>query len=169
MALASNNNIKGSSKGPRRMGMGGGLNGDPIRIMQTMHETDLNKHWLRPPQQPVEMEILQSSERPNMTATFGTSTPPSGLSGRIRRFAFRYSESSRAHWLPLMLADRINMLEGLVQDLSRGHVPNIFAEMGIRSEIRHNPRGFALKAGVAAGATYLLITWMKRRKHQRLG
>jgi hypothetical protein len=60
------------------------------------------------------------------------------LSGMIRRFAFRYSESSYGHWLPLILADRINVVEGIVQDLSRGHIPNIFAERGGKAALKHN-------------------------------
>ena len=51
-------------------------------------------------------------ERPDVTAVFGTSTPPAGLSGMLRRVAFNYSESSYLLWLPLMLADRIGIVEG---------------------------------------------------------
>ncbi len=61
--------------------------------------------WERPPQQPIDVEILRSVERPFVTSVFGTSTPPAGLSGKIRRFAFKYSESSYGRWLPLVLAD----------------------------------------------------------------
>ena len=94
--------------------------------------------WERPPQQPIDVEILHSNERPDVTAVFGTSTPPSGLSGMIRRFAFNYSESSYGHWLPLMLADRVNAVEGVLDDLASGHVPNVFAERGWNAEWRHN-------------------------------
>src|ERR671921_2755031 len=80
---------------------------DPTSPMK--HPTD-GEHagysWERPPQQPIDVEILHSNERPNVTAVFGTSTPPSGLSGMIRRFAFQFSESEYGHWLPLLLADR---------------------------------------------------------------
>jgi hypothetical protein len=110
--------------------------------------------WKRPPQQPATIEVLHSNERPNITAVFGTSAPPSGLSGVIRRFAFGYSESSYGHWLPLMLADRVNMVEGLLDDLAHGHVPNIFAELGWKADWRHNRANLLLK--VAAGA--LLIS-----------
>ncbi len=34
--------------------------------------------WERPPQQPIDVEVLHSNERPNLTAVFGTSTPPTG-------------------------------------------------------------------------------------------
>lgn len=104
---------------------------DPTYPMK--HRTD-GEHagysWERPPQQPVNVEVLHSNERPNLPAVFGTSTPPSGLSGILRRFAFRYSESSYAHWLPLVLADRVNVVEGFLHDLAGGRVPNVFAERG---------------------------------------
>jgi hypothetical protein len=94
--------------------------------------------WERPPQQPITIEVLHSNERPNVTSVFGTSTPPSGLSGVIRRIAFRYSESSYGHWLPLMLADRVSVVEGVLGDLKHGHVPNTFVERGGKAEWKHN-------------------------------
>jgi hypothetical protein len=94
--------------------------------------------WARPPQQPITIEVLHSNERPNVTSVFGTSTPPSGLSGVIRRIAFRYSESSYGHWLPLMLADRVSVVEGVLGDLKHGHVPNTFVERGGKAEWKHN-------------------------------
>src|SRR5919202_3605646 len=90
--------------------------------------------WERPPQQPITIEVLHSNERPNVTAVFGTSTPPAGLSGMIRRVAFKYSESTYAHWLPLMLADRVGVVEGVVDDLRHGHIPNVFGEAGGKAE-----------------------------------
>ena len=107
-------------------------------------------NWERPPQQTSEVEILQSIEHIRTPAVFGTSTPPSGLSGMIRRLAFRWSESNWIHWLMLMGADRINVVEGVVDDLARAKVPNIPAEMGIRSEWQHNKKGLATKTAVVA-------------------
>jgi hypothetical protein len=95
-------------------------------------------NYQQPTQQPQDVELLMSIERPRKSAVFGTSTPPSGLSGMIRRFAFRYSESSYGHWLPLILADRINAVEGIIEDLSRGHIPNIFAERGGKAALKYN-------------------------------
>jgi hypothetical protein len=94
--------------------------------------------WERPPQQPITVEVLHSNERPDLTSVFGTSTPPSGLSGVLRRLAFRYSESSYGHWLPLVLADRVGVVEGVLGDLKHGHVPNVFAERGWKAEWKHN-------------------------------
>jgi hypothetical protein len=91
-------------------------------------------NYQRPPQQKVNIEVLHSNERPGVSAVFGTSVPPSGLSGVIRRYAFKHSESSFKHWLPLLLADRINVYEGILSDLVSGHIPNILAELGGKAE-----------------------------------
>jgi hypothetical protein len=37
-----------------------------------------------------------------------------------------------------MLADRVNAVEGVLDDLASGHVPNVFAERGWNAEWRHN-------------------------------
>jgi len=107
--------------------------------------------WDRPEQQPVDVEVLHSNERPNIAATFGATLPPKGLSGLIRRAAFKYSENSYGHWLPLMLADRVDMVEGLGEDLMRGHIPNIFSEMGMKAEWQHNRKAVVTKAAVGVG------------------
>ena len=111
--------------------------------------------WERPSQQPVGVEILHSNERPNVTAAFGTSTPPAKLSGMLRRFAFKYSESSYGHWLPLMLADRVGVVEGVLGDLSHGHVPNLFSELGGKAEWKHNRKN--LVTGVLVGAVLVSV------------
>ena len=69
--------------------------------------------------QPVRVEVLCSTERPGLTPVFGTACPPSGLSGMIRRLAFRHSENDIRHWLQLLLADRVNVVEGLIDDARR--------------------------------------------------
>src|SRR4051812_42416056 len=95
-------------------------------------------HYPKAPQQPVDREILQSIERPAITRVFGTSTPPSGVSGSIRRYAYKYSESHPAHWMTLILADRVNVVEGIIDDLRQGIVPNNFAEKGWKAEWKYN-------------------------------
>ncbi|MDO7884608.1 hypothetical protein [Hymenobacter cheonanensis] len=134
---------------------------DPTYPMRTRTPDDHKGYsWERPTMQPVTIEVLQSIERPGITAVFGTSMPPSGLSGVIRRFAFKYSESNYLHWLPLLFADRVNVVEGVLSDLAHGHVPNIFAEKGYPVEWKYDKKGLILKlatfAAVVAGATVLL-------------
>ncbi len=120
--------------------------------------------WERPPQQPVDVEVLHSNERPNVSAVFGTSTPPAGLSGVIRRAAFKYSESSYGHWLPLMLADRVGVVEGYLEDLSRGHVPNVFAERGWKAEWRHNRKSLVTRVAVGAVIATAAFAYLSRRR-----
>ena len=120
-------------------------------------------HWDQPEQQAQNVEILHSNERPGITPVFGTSVPPSGLSGMIRRSAFKFSENDMRHWLMLLFADRINMVEGLGDDLMKGHVPNIFAEMGWKSEFKYNRAGAIKKIAVASAAVGLGYYLLKRR------
>lgn len=114
-------------------------------------------NWQRPPQQTSDIEILKSVERPNLTSVFGTSVPPSGLSGMIRRSAYKKGESSYARWLPLVLADRIGVYEGLLQDFSQGRIPNIFTERGWDAEWKHNRKSFILKAAAVAAVTAVVV------------
>ncbi len=119
-------------------------------------------NWVRPPLQMVDVEILHSNERPNVTAVFGTTVPPSGLSGAIRRFAFRYSESSYAHWLPLLFADRVNVVEGIIDDLKSGTIPNIFAEKGWKAEWKYNKVGLTKKIVIGAAITAGILILLNR-------
>ena len=119
--------------------------------------------WERPPQQPINVEVLHSNERPNVTAVFGTSTPPSGLSGVLRRFAFQYSESSYGHWLPLMLADRVNVVEGVLEDLASGRVPNVFAERGWKAEWEHNRSDLFRRILLRALIVSATVAYYRRR------
>ena len=117
-------------------------------------------HWHAPEQQAQTVEILRSNERPAITPLFGTTVPPASMSGSMRRYAFRFSENDLRHWLLLLAADRVHMVEGLIDDLSKGKVPNVYAEMGGPAELRHNPLGVAKKAlAVTAvfGVGYLLL------------
>lgn len=126
--------------------------------------------WEEPESQAKHVEVLRSTERPAMTPVFGSGQPPRGLSGGIRRFAFSYSENDLRHWLLLLFADRVDVGEGLVEDLTRGHLPRIYSEMGGRAELKHNPVGAAKKGLVLAaviGAAYLMTRRSPRRRSMR--
>lgn len=118
------------------------------------------KHREQPEQQQRNIEVFVSPERPGLTPLFGTSVPPSGLSGLMRRFAYKLTENDIRHWLLLLLADRVNVIEGIGQDLGRGHLPNLLAEMGIKAEWQHNKAGLVRKAAIVAaiaGTGYYLL------------
>ncbi|MDB5958949.1 MAG: hypothetical protein JWP59_243 [Massilia sp.] len=111
-------------------------------------------------QQPQRIEVFVSPERPHITPLFGTSTPPRGWSGRLRRWAYKLTENDIRHFMLLMLADRIDMVEDIGNDLLHGHVPNVLGEMGIKAEWQYNKAGLARKAAVGAlvlGAGYYLL------------
>lgn len=120
--------------------------------------------WQRPPQQLENIEILHSNERPTISAVFGTSLPPAGLSGVIRRQAFKYSESSFGHWLPLLLADRVNVMEGFWDDFRRGYIPNIFAEKGWAAAWKHDRKGVLARIAVGAVLTAGVIAVFLAKK-----
>ena len=123
-------------------------------------------HWDELEHQKQTVKVFHSNERPGLTPVFGTAQPPSGLSGVMRGAAFRYSENDLRHWFMLMAADRVNVVEGIVDDLARGHVPNLFKEMGGPAEWRHNRAGFVRKA-VIAGAVVGVLLYLTGRRPRR--
>jgi hypothetical protein len=120
-------------------------------------------HWDAPSPQEAKVKIYHSVERPGITPVFGTSTPPSGLSGKMRDVAYKYSENDIRHWLMLLGADRVNVVEGLLDDLAHGHVPNFFAEMGGPAEWKYNRQGFIKKA-LIVGALVGTVVYLRRRR-----
>jgi hypothetical protein len=114
----------------------------------------------RPTQQHDDTEVLKSNERPDVTAVYGTTVPPSGLSGMIRRFAFHYSENEYRHWLPLLIADRVQVVEGVLEDFSHGKIPNIYAEKGYPMEWKYNRTAFVTKMATIAAVTAGVVIWL---------
>lgn len=141
---------------------------DPVYPMKKRTDEEHEGYtWERPEQQPDEVEILKSVERPNLTAAFGTASPPEGLNGEIRKFAFKYSESSYGRWLPLVLADRVGAIEGIIEDLKKGYVPNIFAERGWGAEWKYNRKNFLMKIAAAAAVTAITISVLSAKKKNK--
>jgi hypothetical protein len=137
---------------------------DPTYPYRDRSSDDHSGEWVRPSLQETDVELLHSVEHKQSPAVFGTASPPRYVSGALRRLAFRWSESHWAHWLLLMGADRLNMVEGLAEDLARAKVPNIPKEMGFRAEWQHNKKGLAAKIGIAAAIGGGLYALRRRRK-----
>jgi len=133
---------------------------DPTYPMRNRMNVAEDPDWVRPTLQPENVEVLHSNERPNLTAVFGTTSPPKGLSGMIRRMAFTQSENEYGHWLPLVLADRISVVEGIIEDISHGIFPNILAEKGYKGKMKHDKSGaiyrIAMGTLLTVGAIVLL-------------
>ncbi|HUR21303.1 MAG TPA: hypothetical protein VMZ90_10875 [Vicinamibacterales bacterium] len=107
--------------------------------------------------------IHKSTEHGQLTPVFGTSCPPKGLSGRIRDAAYRLSEGRLSRWIALMFADRVDMVEGVVDDLAHLRPPNVVREMGLRSEWRHNRKRVVKVAAVTAAAVGVAYLLTRRR------
>ena len=141
---------------------------DPTYPMKHWNGADHERfNYEKAPQQPIDMEILHSVERPNVTRVFGTSTPPSGLSGAVRRYAYKYSEATATHWMTLILADRINVIEGKINDFKNGTLPNPWIERGWGAEWKHNRTAFITKAATTALLITAGIMLMKRKAKSR--
>jgi|SRR5579883_2267941 len=76
-------------------------------------------HWREPEPQRPSTRVLKASTRGELTPVFGTAQPPHGLSGLIRRWAYRIPEDKTRHWLLLMAADRVDVVESGVSGIAR--------------------------------------------------
>ena len=109
-------------------------------------------HWEFPERQREEWPRERSVEHAFLTPVFGTSCPPKGLSGVIRRFAYRrYSEGRAAHWLLLIAADRVDAGEAHAAALLSTRPDNPITETGVLAEFRHN--GVAARFGQKRAGT----------------
>jgi len=95
-------------------------------------------HWDFPDRQEEKWPRERSVEHALLTPVFGTSCPPKGLSGIVRKYAYRrFSEGRAAHWLLLLGADRIDAVESHLRSFASTRPDNPFTETGIRSEFTH--------------------------------
>src|SRR5919202_4394682 len=103
-------------------------------------------HWEFPERQPEKWPRERSIEHEFLTPVFGTSCPPKGLSGVLRKFAYaRYSEGRAAHWLILLAADRVDAIESHLTSFASLHPDNPVTETGVLSEFSRH--GFSSRFG----------------------
>ena len=96
-------------------------------------------HWEFPDRQPETWPRERSVEHLQLPPVFGTSCPPKGLSGVLRKLAYRrYSEARAAHWLILVAADRVDAAESHLRSLLTRRPDNPITQTGIRSELTHH-------------------------------
>jgi hypothetical protein len=97
-------------------------------------------HWDFPERQQETQPRERSIEHKFLTPVFGTTLPPKGLSGAVRRFAYgRFSEGRAAHWLLLIASDRIDAWEEHLRSFATLRPDNPITETGILSEPRRHP------------------------------
>ncbi len=122
---------------------GWGVDRDPAdrpSVPKLAFQEDLTgAHWEFPDRQPEKWPRERSIEHKFLTPVFGTAQPPKGLSGAIRRLSYaRYSEGRAAHWLLLMLADRVDAVEEHLKSFATLHPDNPITETGIKAEFTHH-------------------------------
>ncbi|MBV9594985.1 MAG: hypothetical protein JO147_14455 [Actinobacteria bacterium] len=134
-------------------------------------------HWDVPQQQPQRLPRERSIEHGRLTPVFGTAQPLHGPSGAVRRYAYRrFSEGRLAHWLLLVLGDRMETAEARMRSYVSRRPDNPLAETGLIGEFRSH--GLRSRAGrvdrrhqlldlvVVAGPTLLrigIVTLLVRR------
>jgi hypothetical protein len=99
-------------------------------------------HWFEPERQRDPGNVLKRKGLAELTPVFGTSVPPRGLSGIMRRAAYEIPEHYTSHWFVLLLADRVDVLEDRIA--------------------RALPIVLPIAAGVAA------LAMIPKRRHRRL-
>jgi hypothetical protein len=107
-------------------------------------------HWDFPERQPEKWPRERSIEHKFLTPVFGTSTPPKGVSGAMRKYAYRkYSEAQAAHWLILLASDRVDAVESHLRSFVSLRPDNPLTETGVLSEwTRH---GYSSRVGRSRG------------------
>ncbi len=141
-------------------------------------------HWEYPEEQPEKWPRERSVEHTQLPPVFGTTCPPKGLSGAIRKLSYaRYSEGQAAHWLLLIAADRVDTVESALRSMLTLHPDNPLTQTGVRAEVTHHGVRSRLghhRADVkhhwidpfivlapwagAAAATYLAVRRLPRRR-----
>jgi hypothetical protein len=142
--------------------------------------------WDFPERQQEKWPRERSIEHKFLTPVFGTSCPPHGLSGVLRKYSYRkFSEGRLAHWLLLMAADRVDSVGSSFRSFLTLHPDNPITETGVlsefsrhglssrigqkRTDIKHHPidpvivaTPWVLRAGVAYIAVRTLVRRRKR-------
>ena len=93
-------------------------------------------HWDFPDRQPGSAGRERSVEHAFVPPVFGTAQPLHGLSGVIRRLAYRrFSEGRLAHWLLLIVGDRVDAWGSHLRSFASLHPDDPITETGVRAEL----------------------------------
>jgi len=143
-------------------------------------------HWDFPERQVEAWPRERSIEHKFLTPVFGTSCPPKGLSGVLRKISYaRYSEGRAAHWLILLAADRVDAVEshlrsfltlrpdnpitqtGVLSEFSRHGIASRFGKK--RADLSHQPLDPIIVVGpwvAAGGLAYLGVKALARSRRR---
>jgi hypothetical protein len=115
-------------------------------------------HWDLPEQQNHDDGRREKSvEHERLTPVYGTAQPLRGLAGRIRRIAYdRYSEGQTAHWLLLVVGDRVEAASAHVRSLASTRPDDPVTLTGVLGERRRHP----IRSRFGRGRVDLKHAWM---------
>ncbi len=146
-----------------------------------LREDRTGAHWDFPDRQAEKWPRERSIEHKFLTPVFGTSCPPRGISGALRRFSYRrYSEGRAAHWLLLLAADRVDAWEQHLRSLVTARPDNPVTQTGVpsevsrhgiaarigkkRADVHHHPLDPIIVAGPWVVAAGLVVMAVRRRR-----
>jgi hypothetical protein len=94
--------------------VGMGVDADPGQRPGVPMETEPEP--LSGAQIPIELQksdypVLMHGGRQGMPPVYGTAAPPKGLSGVLRKVAYKYPDHWARHWMILLMADRVDSWE----------------------------------------------------------
>ncbi|WP_203582099.1 hypothetical protein [Microbacterium hibisci] len=96
--------------------------------------------WDLPEQQQASGPREKSVEHDRLTPVFGTAQPLHGVAGAVKRYAYdKYSEGQTAHWLLLILGDRIDSATAHARSLFSRRPDDPLTQSGILGERGHRP------------------------------
>ncbi|OBA59075.1 hypothetical protein A5647_18590 [Mycobacterium sp. 1100029.7] len=119
-------------------GWGADLNKEDRPSVPKLKFLDSGAWWDFPERQPEKRARERSIEHRFLTPAFGTAQPLSGVSGVMRRFAYKFSEGRALHWLVLLYADRVDAAEHHIRSLATLRPDNPITETGIKAEWNGN-------------------------------
>lgn len=65
------------------------------------------------------------------------------------------------------MADRINVIEGIIDDISRGIMPNIIREKGMKAAWEHNQKGVIKNVAIGAAVVSLAVILLNNKKSKK--
>lgn len=108
---------------------GRGMDLDPSRRpgVPRMHAPRPLPNTLFPPEPQRSDVTVFMHGRPHKTfpPVYGTAVPPRGISGRVRKAAYRHPDHAMRHWTLLLLADRVDLWEHRTRRLLRVVAPAV--------------------------------------------
>jgi hypothetical protein len=91
--------------------------------------------WDFPERQQEKWARERSIEHKFLPPVFGTTAPPKGLSGEMRKYAYRrFSEGRAAHWMILLAADRVDAWESHLRSFATPRPDNPITQTGVLSD-----------------------------------